>query len=68
MTEEYISMCKSVNCTVCSLLLKDKTIFMMQDKPFCSTRCKEKYFLNSKTYNIRNHLKRSDSDNGLNIS
>lgn len=63
-----ISMCKPVNCTVCSLLLKDKTIFMMHDKPFCSPKCKEKYFLNSNKDNLRNHLKRSDSDNGLNIS
>ena len=56
-------MCKPVHCTVCSLLLKDKTIFMMHDKPFCSTKCKEKYFYSKKPINKINHLNRSVSNN-----
>lgn len=63
-----ISMCKPINCTVCSLLLKDKTVFMMQDRPFCSTKCKEKYFYSQKTTNLRNHLNRSESRDNLNTS
>ena len=65
MTEEFvnISMCKPVHCTLCSILLKDKTIFMMHDKPFCSTKCKEKYFSSKKRVNKINHLNISASNN-----
>ena len=63
-----ISMCKPVVCTVCSLVLKNKTVFMMHDKPFCSVKCKEKFFYGAKTNKLRNHLNRSESHNKLPIN
>ena len=56
-----ISMCKPVTCTVCSLVLKNKTVFMMHDKPFCGVKCKENFFYGTKTKKLRNHLNRSES-------
>ena len=63
-----ISMCKPIKCTICSIELKKQTIFMMHDKPFCSTKCKEKFFNGLKISKIKNHLKRSESHNKLPIS
>ena len=48
-----------------SLVLKNKTVFMMHDKPFCSSQCKEKFFYSNKTNRINNHLRRSESRNKL---
>ena len=62
MTEDTINitMCKPVVCTVCSLVLINKTVFMMHDKSFCSVKCKEKFFYGTKTNKLRNHLNRSE--------
>lgn len=70
MTEYIINidMCKSVKCTICSVVLRDKTVFMMQDKPFCSTKCKEKFFYGQKPSSIRNHLNRSISYSKLPVN
>ena len=59
-----ITMCKPVKCSICKLVLKNKTVFMMHDKPFCSDQCKEKYFYN-KTTKVKNHLSRTKSHNKL---
>ena len=70
MTEYIINidMCKSVKCTICSVVLRDKTVFMMHDKPFCSTKCKEKFFYGQKPSSIRNHLNRSISYSKLPVN
>ena len=70
MTEYIINidMCKSVKCTICSMVLKNKTVFMMHDKPFCSTKCKEKFFYSQKPSSIRNHLNRSISYSKLPVN
>ena len=60
-----IAMCKPIKCSVCSIELKNKTVFMMHDRPFCSSQCKEKFFYNNKTTRISNHLKRSESHSKL---
>ena len=54
MTENTINitMCKPVKCSICQLVLINKTVFMMHDKPFCSPQCKEKYFYNNKTTKV----------------
>ena len=59
-----ITMCKPVKCSICKLVLKNKTVFMMHDKPFCSDQCKEKYFYN-KTSKVKNRLSRTKSHNKL---
>ncbi len=67
MTENTINitMCKPVKCSICQLVLINKTVFMMHDKPFCSPQCKEKYFYNNKTTKVKNHLSRTKSHNKL---
>ena len=70
MTEYIINidMCKSVKCTICSMVLKNKTVFMMHDKPFCSNKCKDNFLYSKKSSSIRNHLNRSISYNKLPIN
>lgn len=70
MTEYVINMsiCKPIKCTVCSVELRNQTVFMMHDKPFCGSKCKEKFFSRQYPSKIKNHLKRTISHNKLPVN
>ena len=70
MTENTINitMCKPVKCTICEIALINKTVFMMHDKPFCSSKCKEKFFHIQKPRSVVNHLNKSVSYNKLPVN
>ena len=63
-----MTMCKPLKCSICQIVLRNQTVFMMHDKPFCSVKCKEKFFYGTKTSKLRNHLNRSESHNKLPIN